>query len=279
MNPLRTLETKIASLVEGAFGRAFRAEVRPMEIARKLTREMDEHRTSSVSRVYAPNEYAVWLSPADRARYEGVEEDLIEELCAYLLEHARREELTLTSPPLIVFHTDEALALGEFGIQASLVRPEDRAAGLPTPEREAHDHAHDADERTDPDEWGEMTGSSEGHGETMVYSGSERVRGAVEEARAQRSSRALMVVGGRRLLVPPRGAVVGRSRECEIVLEDEGISRRHFEVRPTPEGWTLADLGSTNGTRLNGRAIRGSEALQTGDRIRAGSTEISFEVR
>jgi hypothetical protein len=130
-----------------------------------------------------------------------------------------------------------------------------------------------------PDEWGEMTGPSGGHGETLIYSGSERVRGAVEEARAQRSSRALIVVGGRRLLVPPRGAVVGRSRECEIVLDDEGISRRHFEVRPGPEGWTLADLGSTNGTRLNGRAIRGSEALRTGDRIRAGSTEISFEVR
>ena len=70
-----------------------------MELARKLAREMDEHRTTSVSRVYAPNEYAVWLSPRDRARYEGVEDELIDELCAYLLEHARREELTLASHP------------------------------------------------------------------------------------------------------------------------------------------------------------------------------------
>ena len=64
MNPLKSLETTLASLVEGAFGRVFRSEVRPMELARKLAREMDEHRTASVSRVYAPNEYAVWLSPA-----------------------------------------------------------------------------------------------------------------------------------------------------------------------------------------------------------------------
>ncbi len=99
MNPLRTMETTLASLVEGAFGRLFRAEVRPMELARKLAREMDEHRTASVSRVYAPNEYAVWLSPQDRARYDGVEDDLIDELCAYLLEHARSEDLTLASHP------------------------------------------------------------------------------------------------------------------------------------------------------------------------------------
>jgi hypothetical protein len=84
---------------------------------------MDEHRTTSVSRVYAPNEYAVWLSPEDRARYEGVEDDLIDELCAYLLEHARRGQLTLVSHPLISFHTDSELSLGEFGIQARLVRP------------------------------------------------------------------------------------------------------------------------------------------------------------
>ena len=99
MNVLKSVETTIANLVEGAFGRMFRSEVRPMELARKLAREMDEHRTASVSRVYAPNEYSVWLSPQDRARYEGVEEEVIEELCAYLLEHARREELILASPP------------------------------------------------------------------------------------------------------------------------------------------------------------------------------------
>src|SRR5580698_2394809 len=123
MNLLKSVETTIANLVEGAFGRMFRSEVRPMELARKLAREMDEHRTASVSRVYAPNEYSVWLSPQDRARYEGVEHEVIDELCAYLLEHARREQLILASSPIISFHTDERLALGEFGIQAQLVRP------------------------------------------------------------------------------------------------------------------------------------------------------------
>src|SRR5882757_6754587 len=124
MSVLKSVETTIANLLEGAFGRAFRSEVRPMELARKLAREMDEHRTVSVSRVYVPNEYSVYLSPEDRSRYEGVEQEVIDELGAYLLEHARREDLVLASHPRVTFHTDERLTLGEFGIQALLVRPD-----------------------------------------------------------------------------------------------------------------------------------------------------------
>src|SRR5947209_17286352 len=118
MSVLRTLEEKIAGLVEGTFGRVFRSEVRPVELARKLAREMDEHRTVTLSRIYVPNEYYVWLSPEDRERYEGVESEVIDELGGYLLEHARREKLSLASRPAIEFRTDERLELGEFGIQA-----------------------------------------------------------------------------------------------------------------------------------------------------------------
>src|SRR5918998_5019777 len=114
MSVLRNLETKLADLVEGTFGRVFKSEVRPVELARKLAREMDEHKTVSVSRTYVPNEYIVYLSPEDRARLEGVEDSLIVELGAYLLEHARRERLALLSRPQIEFRTDERLALGEF---------------------------------------------------------------------------------------------------------------------------------------------------------------------
>ena len=108
MSVLRNLETKLADLVEGTFGRVFRSEVRPVELARKLAREMDEHKTVSVSRTYVPNEYVVWLSPEDRERFEGVEDSLIDELSAYLLEHARRERLALLSRPQIEFRTDDA---------------------------------------------------------------------------------------------------------------------------------------------------------------------------
>ncbi len=311
MNPLRTLENMIAGLVEGTFGRVFKAEVRPMELAHKLAREMDENTTASVSRVYAPNEYSVWLSSRDRARYEGVEQEVIDELCAYLLEHARGECFALASGPRITFHTDEALQLGEFGIEARLARPEEsaervdegppRAArgrrGAQGPARDAPaGHAWDAPAGPArdapggtpsgappggrPGRVGEAPHDEPGEiGNTMIFANSERVREAVERTGARRRSKALLVVSGRRLLVPPRGAVIGRSRDCDIVLEDAGVSRRHAELRPeAATSWTIEDLGSTNGVRVNGGAVEGAHELRSGDRIEMGSTEMLFEI-
>ena len=260
MNPLKSLETTLANLVEGAFGRIFRSEVRPIELARKLAREMDQHRTVSVSRVYGPNEYAVWLSPRDRSRYDGVEGEVIDELCAYLLEHARSEELILVSHPVITFHTDERLALGEFGIQARLVRLDGQSEEDQAPSPGASQPAEE-------------------HGETMIYSTSARLGGPVAEVHSRRlEQRALLGVGGRRMLIPPGGGTIGRSRDCDVVLDDVGISRCHAEIRPGAGGWTVADLGSTNGVSLNGVKISGTHELQSGDRLELGSTEIHFEL-
>src|SRR3954466_13504930 len=133
MSVLRNLEAKLTDIVEGTFGRVFKSEVRPVEVARKLAREMDEHKTESLSRTYVPNEYVVYLSSEDRERLEGVEEPLIDELSASLLERARRERLALLSRPQIEFRTDDRLALGEFGIQARLVQPPQPPAGAAAP--------------------------------------------------------------------------------------------------------------------------------------------------
>jgi hypothetical protein len=252
MSVLRNLEAKLTDLVEGTFGRVFRTEVRPVELARKLAREMDEHKTVSVSRTYVPNEYVVWLSPEDRERFAGVEESLIEELGGYLLEHARREKLALLSRPQIEFHTDERLALGEFGIQTRLVRPSAEHDGAPA----------QAD-----------------HGNTMIYSTAGRIRAPVEESQGIRPTRALLLAEGRRHVIPPGGALVGRSRECDIVLADANVSRRHAEVLPGAAGtWTITDLASTNGVRVNGRQIDGAEQLLPGDEIALGTAEIAFEL-
>jgi hypothetical protein len=263
MNLLKSVENTIARLVEGSFGRAFRSEVRPIELARKLAREMDAHRTVSVSRVYAPNEFVVWLSPEDRERYEGVEGEVIDELCAYLLEHARTEDLILAGGIKIEFDTDERLTLGEFGIQARLVRPAGQSeAGRPGAPPAVPSGPDGAEE----------------HGKTMIYSTSARVRGPVEEVHAHRAPRALLSVGGRRLLLPPGGGTVGRSRDCDVVIDDTGISRRHAQIRPGGPGWEIEDLGSTNGVLVNGLEISGRQLLHAGDRIEFGSTEARFEL-
>ena len=77
MSVFRTIESKIEGLFEGVFGRAFRTHVQPIELARKLAKEMDDHRTVSVSRVYVPNEYTIYLSPSDREQLAGYEESLV----------------------------------------------------------------------------------------------------------------------------------------------------------------------------------------------------------
>src|SRR3954466_4728613 len=116
MSVLRSIESKIEGLFEGLFGRAFRTHVQPVELARKLAKEMDEHRAVSVSRVYVPNEYSIYLSTADREQFSSYEGSLIGELQEYLTEHARRESYVTITPPRVVMQTDDDLAIGEFGI-------------------------------------------------------------------------------------------------------------------------------------------------------------------
>jgi pSer/pThr/pTyr-binding forkhead associated (FHA) protein len=90
---------------------------------------------------------------------------------------------------------------------------------------------------------------------------------------------AVLLIDGRRLLIGPAGATIGRSRQCDIVLEDPNVSRRHAEVRPGEAGsWVLADLGSTNGSSLNGRRIDHPAGLHPGDEIEVGTSVITFEV-
>jgi hypothetical protein len=252
MSVLRTLEAKLAGLVEGTFSRAFRSEVRPVEIARKLAREMDEHRVQSLSRTYVPNEYAVWLSPTDRGHFESYEEELREELAGYLLEHARRERLALVSRPAISFRTDDRLSLGEFGIQARLVRPA------------AHDER-------------EPSQAEEGH--TMVYSTAGRIAEPLREPDPRRRT-ARLRIGGRTELLPAAGGVLGRSRDCDVVIDDANVSRHHAEIRPSGGAWTVRDLGSTNGVKVNGRRIdpERPQSLRSGDTLELGTARIVFDL-
>jgi len=254
MSVLKNLESKIADLVEGTFGRVFRSEVRPVELARGLVKEMEEHKTVSVSRVYVPNEYVVWLSPDDRQRFEGVEQDIADELGAYVLEHARREKLALVSRPQVTFQTDDALNLGEFGIQARLVRAQEGAG------------RQGAAEQAD-------------HGHTMVYSTSDRLREELDRPRGpEPTGRAMLLAEGKRMVVGRSGAVIGRSRECDVTLKDPNVSRRHAEIRPDGAGWIIEDLGSTNGVKVDGRRIDAPTPLEPGARLALGTADVRFVV-
>ncbi len=250
---LRNLEAKLGGLVEGAFGRAFRTSVQPVELAHKLAKEMEDNQMASVSRVYVPNHYRIFLSPQDREQFASYEPALRKELSDYLLEHARQEQFALSTRPQVEFQTDERLDLGEFGIQAQLLalpedeRPESEAAPAPS----AGDFGH-----------------------TMVYSPSRDARriDPVDDRR-----QALLVGGGRRNVLSGSRVVVGRSREADIVLQDPNASRRHAELRREEGGWQVVDLGSTNGIKVNGRRVD-HHPLRPGDQITIGVTDLTFEL-
>jgi Protein of unknown function (DUF3662)/Inner membrane component of T3SS, cytoplasmic domain len=256
MSVLRNLEAKLGGLVEGAFSRAFKSSVQPVELAHKLAKEMEESQVVSVSRVYVPNHYRIFLSPDDREQFSSYEPALRKELSDYLLEHARHEGLALTSRPQIEFMTDDRLQLGEFGIQAQL---------LGEPE----------DEQVDAREPAAATAPSAGDfGHTMVYS-PDRAARPLEPALDRRQ--ALLVTEGRRNVLSGDHVLVGRSRECDVTVSDPNVSRRHIELRRDERGWRAIDLGSTNGMKVNGRRIDQAQ-LSPGDRITIGVTDLTFEL-
>jgi len=251
---LRAIEQKIEALFEGVFGRAFRTNVQPVELARKLAKEMDDHRTISVSRVYVPNEYTVYLAPDDRAQFETYERNLVSELQEYLAEHARREQYALLSGPRVGMETDADLDVGEFGIATRMVQPE---KGKPEAELPP--------EQLEP-------------GATMIYKPkTPPPTEAVSAAELGMEPEVVTVsFDGTRHEVTKRSVVLGRSRDCDLQLTDANVSRRHAELRQEGASYWIVDLGSTNGMEVNGKRVKRAK-LRAGDTITPGSTEITFD--
>ena len=256
---LRSIESKIEGLFEGVFGRAFRTHVQPIELARKLVKEMDDHRNVSVSRVYVPNEYTVYLSAQDRRQFGGYEGSLVGELQEYLAEHARREHYALLGPPTVLVTTDDDLAVGEFGIATRLVgaQAEEGEAAPPETPVEAPVEA-----------------LVEPPAHTMVY----RAPAPVPEPVATpipEPERVTVTFAGREHAIDSERVVLGRARDCELRVPDLNVSRRHAEIRREDGVYWIVDLGSMNGTIVNGKRVEKTK-LDDGDRITLGSTEIAF---
>ena len=225
--------------------------MQPVELARKLAKEMDAHKTAGVARVYVPNEYTVHLSSRDRAKLEGYERSLEQELSGYLLEHARRRNYDLLTRPAVEFKTDERLRLGEFGIQTRLVKPP----------------AHEGESARQ---------GEEGH--TMVYSAVRERQPAAPPQSVAVATRAVVGLDDRRYVLDGPQATIGRSKSAQCVLSDPNVSRRHAELRRSQTGdWTIADLGSTNGVKVNGRRVS-STRLSPGDQVTLGTTTFVFDV-
>ena len=240
MSMLRNLEAKLGGLVEGAFGRAFRTSVQPVELAHKLAKEMEDNQMASVSRVYVPNHYRVFLSPKDREQFTSYEPALRKELSDYLLEHARQESFALSTRPQVEFHTDERLDLGEFGIQAQLLAAPEEEQEEPGPAAPAP--------------------SAGDFGHTMVYSPSSDAR-RIEPAQDRRQA---LLVGERQAQraerEPRRDRPQPRGRHRHL-----GPEHLPQACRAAPRGRGLADRGPRLDQRDQGqRPPRGPAGAPAG---------------
>ncbi len=215
---LRSFEKRLERMVEGTFSRIFRSGLRPVELGRRLIREMEDGRSVGVrGKTIVPNYFVVHLSEEDHDRFAEVDESLSRELADAAREHAADEGYRFMGPVQVVLMGDPSIRMGSFDIAASL---------------------------------------KEGPG--GVGPGS------------------LVLPDGQRVELGSDPVVIGRLGTCDIAVDDRNVSREHTEVRAQGDGYVVADLGSTNGTRVNDEVV-GEVALVDGDVIGIGSLSLRFE--
>ncbi|HYU56420.1 MAG TPA: DUF3662 and FHA domain-containing protein [Actinomycetota bacterium] len=239
MANLRDFERRLGDLVEGFFGKAFRSGLQPVELGRRILREMEAGRTVGVQNVWVPNHYTFHVAAEDRDHFSQVEQAIGKELEGVVLENARERGWGLLGPPEVVFETDPDLKKGTFHCEARLVQAEDVRTG---------EHA--------------------------AYL---PAAGAGAPAAAGPAALVLIAGGSESGRFPLDRDVVriGRMADCDVVLEDSGVSRHHAEVRREDGHFVIADLGSTNGTMVNEAQVSERE-LEEGDRITIGRSVLEF---
>jgi hypothetical protein len=237
---LQAFERRFSGLVEGAFAKVFKGDVQPVEIAGALQRETDNRKTIvGPGKVHVPNDFVVELGDHDHARLAEWAEPLGEELGAMVREHAAEQGYSFVGPVRVGFEHVPEISTGVFRVRSSVVAADVPPATQPPPPP-AHTPATPA------------RSTVAGRPRLVLSAGEESV-----------------------LLLDKPMTVIGRANECELRLDDPGVSRRHAEVRVTGNDAEIIDLGSTNGIRVNGRAVP-SARLVDGDRIDMGSTSLVF---
>ncbi|MBA2343503.1 MAG: DUF3662 domain-containing protein [Rubrobacter sp.] len=269
MGFLKGIEKRMESLVEGVFGRAFRRQIHPVEIAKGLTKQMDEGRMVSISRTYAPNDFTIHLSEDDTESIQAYQTALREELIQYASTHAENKSYHLMTPPKIRFATEESLRFGEFGVTAKLTGPADGQREKDAPsDTSGQTRIFRTDDITAAASGGGDGGAGE-QGTTAISVADARRHGLARE-------RVELVLGGEAQALEGRGPwTVGRSYENDVVVNDPNVSRQHARVTRSENGFIVEDLGSTNGTLLDGAPID-RERIEDGDELTFGQSVARF---
>jgi Protein of unknown function (DUF3662)/FHA domain len=254
MGVAKGIERRLENLVEGFFTKVFRSGLQPVEIGRRILREMSENKTVSVNRIYAPNEFRVFMGTEDHGRFTSMEAGLQREFSELVIDAAKENRWNLMGIPRILFVEDEGFGKGEFRVEASLIADRDVGRGrVATHEPDVRDASAT---RAISSETAERLGISHSDASLVVLDESGRQKERISITRAP--------------------VTIGRLSTNDVVLADSNVSRRHAELRRSGGRWTVVDLGSTNGTAINGAPVS-EQALEHGDRLGFGTSELIFE--
>ena len=252
MRILRDFERRLEGAVEGLFARAFRSGVQPVELGKRLVREVEDGRAVGVNRVYVPNMYVYQLSPGDRERFADYEVALAQELAALAVDTARERDWAMLGPARIEFETAEDLPEGRFRL-GSRVEPDEQERDYA-----AAGQAGPADGPVGP--------------HTAMLPGQRR------RPKVQAPASLVLVQGGQPIRTWPLAApelTIGRAEQSDIPLADPGVSRNHARVVREGDDFIVEDLRSTNGTEVNGQPIR-RRRLANGDMLKLASSTLQF---
>lgn len=252
MKILRDFERRLEGAVEGLFARAFRSGVQPVELGKRLVREVEDGRTVGVNRVYVPNVYLYELSPGDRERFANYEQALGQELAALAVETARERGWGMLGPARIEFDTAEDLEQGRFRLSGRV-----EAAGV---------------------EAGYAAGPAGAAAAPPVGPHTAMLPGQRPSQKVRAPATLVLISGGQPVRVYPLGAAelsIGRADQSDIALSDPGVSRNHARVLREGDDFIVEDLRSTNGTEVNGQPVR-RRRLADGDVIKLASSTLQF---
>ena len=255
MPPLAAIERFFERLFERPTARLFRTRLQPVQLQRRIERAMESERLAASDRTLVPNRFVVHLHPSDLEAFEDMEQSLASELADAALVFARAHQYTLVDRPRVDLLGDDTVERSDIRVVARFADPIGGRTGL-------------ADAPG-----GASNGHADGAGEpvaTMVFAVPQP---AVPRARLQIHE----PNGGTRVVGIGAGLTIGRAADNDVVVRDERVSRHHARIAGRRGSLVLSDLGSTNGTEVNGQRVS-DVVLGAGDRIRMGETTLEVEV-
>jgi len=282
MGVLQRFEKRLGGLVEGSFAKVFRGRVEPVELAGALAREADVNKAVGPHRVLVPNVYEIHLGKGDHDRLAPYALTLCDELATLQHEHADQQGYTFVGPVLVTLQRSEQLGTGAFRIISSVEagdeQPAARAGGTwePPPKYRSPAAAPPfPDPAVTPGPVAARDPRPARDPAPAPAAFSQQTTAIPRVSPTPRNYGSLLLPDGERVPVQPGTVVLGRGAEADVRLADPSVSRRHAELRVEGEQVHLVDLGSTNGTTVNGRRVDRAR-LSDGDRVALGSALFTY---